>query len=60
MRARSDDDDDVAALDADLADPWRVVYWSAVYVAREAARIEREYLKLLVRLKLYRRGIAVE
>jgi hypothetical protein len=49
-----------AALEADLADPWRTIYWSAVYVAREAARLEREYNKLLARLKLHRRGVAVQ
>ena len=49
-----------AALEADRTDPWRAIYWSAVYIAREASRLEREYSALLARLKLYRSGMWVQ
>lgn len=43
-----------AATSADRADQFRAVYWSAVYVEKEAARLEREYTRLLIQLRLWR------
>jgi hypothetical protein len=43
-----------AAAEADAADPHRVVYWSAVYIHREAQRLEREYTRQLIQLRLWR------
>lgn len=43
-----------AALDADQADDFRTLYWSAAYLADEADRLHRDYHKLLNRLMLWR------
>lgn len=40
-----------AATQADKADPFRVVYWSAVYVERESQRLHAEYSRLLKNLQ---------
>lgn len=40
-----------AATEADEADPFRVVYWSAVYVQRESQRLHTEYSRLLKHLQ---------
>jgi hypothetical protein len=42
-----------AAAAADEAEPHRVVYWSAKYIEEEGDRLYRDYLKLLVRLKVF-------
>ena len=41
-----------AALQADLADPWRPIYWAAVYLSDEVVHLERDYMKLFNLLKV--------
>lgn len=43
-----------SAVEADDADPVRVIYWSAIYIEREANRLHREYSRLLNHLQVLR------
>lgn len=43
-----------AASKADQAEPFRNIYWSAIYIERESQRLEREYQRLLNHLTLWR------